>query len=350
MSASITKDDGSAEPGRLSTGTAPAGPNRLHLIAYNEGSLAESDLADATSLPALDDALVYWINVERWGDSGVVEAVGDRFGIHPLILEDILNDMQRPKVDDFGEYLFIVVKMLDYDAQEESVRAEQLSLILRSNVVISFQDPGGDLFEPIRERLRGAKGRVRRSGADYLAYVLIDAVVDNYFSILEKLGEQIEVLEDELVAQPTRTTLQALHDLKREMIYLRQSAWPLREIVSQLQRGGSPLIADSTQLYLRDVYDHTIHIMDMVETFREMLSGMVDLYLSSISNRMNEIMKLLTIISTVFIPLTFLAGMYGMNFKHMPELDWRWSYPILWAIMIVIVLVMVRYFRRKGWL
>ena len=350
MPASLTQDDASpdseyGEKARLAGGLA-----RMHLIAFNEGSLAESDHADVTSLPALDDAVVYWINVERWGDSGVVEAVGDRFGIHPLILEDILNDMQRPKVDDFGEYLFIVVKMLDYDAQEESVRAEQLSLILRSNVVISFQDPGGDLFEPIRERLRGAKGRVRRSGADYLAYVLIDAVVDNYFSILEKLGEQIEVLEDELVAQPTRTTLQALHDLKREMIYLRQSAWPLREIVSQLQRGGSPLIADSTQLYLRDVYDHTIHIMDMVETFREMLSGMVDLYLSSISNRMNEIMKLLTIISTVFIPLTFLAGMYGMNFKHMPELDWRWSYPTLWVIMTVIVLVMVRYFRRKGWL
>jgi magnesium transporter len=240
--------------------------------------------------------------------------------------------------------------MLDYDREESKIKVEQVSLILGENFVISFQETEGDIFNPIRERVRNNKGRVRKMGADYLAYVLIDAVVDNYFLILEALGEQIESMEEELVANPTPETLQTIHNLKREMIFLRKSVWPLRELISGLERGESALIRESTGIYLRDVYDHTIQVIDTVETFRDMLSGMLDIYLSSVSNRMNEVMKVLTIIATIFIPLTFLAGIYGMNFEFMPELRWHWSYPLVWCVMIVIGVAMIFYFKRKKWL
>ncbi|MDH4221997.1 MAG: magnesium/cobalt transporter CorA, partial [candidate division Zixibacteria bacterium] len=229
---------------------------------------------------------------------------------------------------------------------------EQISLILGSNFVISFQEGiEGDVFNPLRERIRAGKGRIRQLGTDYLAYSLIDAVVDNYFIILEKLGEKIESREEELVTNPTPETLQTIHNLKREMIFLRKSVWPLRELISKLEREESSLIHESTGLYLRDVYDHTIQVIDTVETYRDMLSGMLDIYLSSVSNRMNEVMKVLTIIATIFIPLTFVAGIYGMNFEFMPELKWHWVYP--WAFWLVIAGItgfLVFYFKRKKWL
>jgi magnesium transporter len=209
----------------------------------------------------------------------------------------------------------------------------------------------GDIFNPLRERIRQAKGRVRKMGPDYLAYNLLDAVVDNYFAVLEKLGEQIEGMEEELVTNPTPETLQKIHNLKREMIFLRKSVWPLREVVSRLERGESKLIHESTGIYLRDVYDHTIQVIDTIETYRDMLSGMLDIYLSSISNRMNQVMKVLTIIATIFIPLTFVAGIYGMNFEYMPELKWHWFYPkAFWLVMLGVAAVMLVYFRRKRWL
>jgi magnesium transporter len=227
---------------------------------------------------------------------------------------------------------------------------EQISLILGPNFVISFQEKKGTVFNPIRERIRNDKGRIRKMGSDYLAYSLLDLIVDNYFIIMEKLGEKIEFLEEEVVTHPTPETLQTIHHLKREMIFLRKGVWPLREVVSGLERGESSLIKESTRIYLRDVYDHTIQTIDTIETYRDMVSGMLDIYLSSISNRLNAVMKVLTIIATIFMPLTFLAGIYGMNFKYMPELTWKWGYPVLCLIMIGIGIFMLAYFKKKNWL
>jgi len=257
---------------------------------------------------------------------------------------------QRPKYEDFEKYLFVALKMLMLDEKNNEVTSEQVSLIVSSDFVISFQETEGDVFNPIRERLRNAKGRIRKEGADYLAYSLIDTIVDNYFSILEKIGEDVESIEEELVTNPTPKTLQIIHDLKRQTISLRKSVWPLREIVSGLERGEIPVIKKTTRIYLRDVYDHTIQVIDTVETLRDMIAGMLDIYLSSVSNRLNEIMKVLTIISTIFIPITFVTGLYGMNFKYMPELNWRWGYFGVLGIVLMVVCVMLVYFRRKRWI
>lgn len=241
--------------------------------------------------------------------------------------------------------------MLHFSDTSKSVVTEQVSIILGRNYVISFQEgKKGDVFNPIRERLRNNKGLIRKMGTDYLVYSLMDTVVDNYFVVLEKLGEKIESMEEELVLKPAPATLNALNKQKREMILMRKSVWPLREVITSMERHASSLITDSTTLYFRDVYDHTIQVIDAVETFRDMLSGMLDIYLSSVSNRMNEVMKVLTIIATLFMPLTFIVGLYGMNFKHMPELEWPWGYPMVLVFMIVIVVFMLAYFRRKKWL
>ena len=297
-----------------------------------------------------DKPTVTWINIDGLQEINIVEKIGAHFGIHPLILEDILHTGQRPKGEDLGDYLFIVLKMIYHDENEDEIIGEQVSLILGQNYVISFQEREGDIFNPIRERIRNSKGRIRKGGADYLAYALVDAVVDHYFVILEKLGERIESLEEELVTNPTPETLQIIHKLKRNLIFLRKSVWPLREVINALERGESPLITNSTGIYLRDVYDHTIQVIDTIETFRDMVSGMLDIYLSSVSNRMNEVMKVLTIMATIFIPLTFIAGIYGMNFKFMPELEWHWGYPTALIVMLGVVGFMVMYFRRKRWL
>jgi magnesium transporter len=240
--------------------------------------------------------------------------------------------------------------MLYYDDITNEINSEQVSIIFGQNFVISFQEKEGDVFNPIREMIRTGKGRIRKMGADYLAYSLIDAIVDSYFIILEKLGENIEDIEDTMIANPTPETLQAIHRLKRKMILLRKSVWPLREVVSAIERSDSSLIQKPTRIYLKDVYDHTIQVIDTVETFRDVLSGMLDVYLSSISNKMNEIMKVLTIIATIFIPLTFIAGVYGMNFEYMPELKWQWGYPVIWFVMLIIGISMLAYFRKKKWL
>jgi magnesium transporter len=280
----------------------------------------------------------------------ILEQLGECMGVHPLVLEDILNTDQRPKLEDFDDYLFIVLKMSHYDDQNGEMEVEQISLILGPNYVVSFQERPGDVFDPIRERITNGRGRIRKLGADYLAYALIDAIVDHYFVVLEQIGEKIEFLEEELITDPTPETLQTIHNLKREMIFLRKSVWPLREVVGGLERRESPLIGESIAVYLRDVYDHTIQVIDTLETFRDMISGMLDIYLSSVSNRMNEVMKVLTIIATIFIPLTLIAGIYGMNFKHMPELEQPWGYPVVWGVMLATAIVMLIYFRRKKWL
>jgi magnesium transporter len=324
----------------------------IEVIDYDAAHFEQKQVETAEDcIPYRDKPTVTWIDVEGIHQVEVLERLGECFGLHPLTVEDILNTDQRPKMEEFDSYIYVVLKMLSYDDERDEVVTEQTSLVLGANFVLCFQEgEKGDVFEPTRERLATGKGRIRQMGADYLAYSLVDAVVDNYFVILEKLGDEVEILEDELVSDPRPETLQAIHDLKREMIFLRKSVWPLREVIGRLERGETPLIKDSTRIYLRDVYDHTIQVIDSVETLRDMLSGMLDIYLSSVSNRMNEVMKVLTIIATIFIPLTLLAGVYGMNFSYMPELEWRWGYPVLWLVMLSVAAVMLLYFRRKRWL
>ena len=324
---------------------------RITVIDYDETQFEQEAVKTVEEcLPFKDKPTVTWINIDGLHDVKVIEKLGRYFGLHPLLLEDILNTEQRPKMEDFGDYVFLVFKMLYYNDKTEQIEAEQVSLILGPNWVISFQECEGDVFDPLRDRLRKGKGRIRKMGADYLAYALVDAIVDHYFIILEEFGEKIEDTETELATNPTRETLQAIRTTKKEMIFLRKSVWPLRELVSGLERGESPLIQESTGIYLRDVYDHTVQVIDTVESFRDMISGMLDIYLSSISNRMNEVMKVLTIFAAIFIPLTFVAGIYGMNFEYMPELRWHWGYFGVLIGMASVTGGMLVYFRRKRWL
>jgi magnesium transporter len=324
---------------------------KIRLTTYRDSDYEEKDVESiAECLPCKERAGVAWIDIEGIHQVDIIEKAGKTFNLHPLVLEDILNTEQRPKVDEFEDYIFVILKMLTYDDTAAQVKIEQVSLVLGADFLISFQEAQGDVFEPVRERLRKGKGRIRKMGHDYLAYALIDAVVDNYFIVLEKLGEEIESLEEELMIDPGPATVQTIHILKRELIYLRKSVWPLRELIKGLEKSESDLFQEKTTVFLRDVYDHTIQVIDTVETFRDMVSGMLDVYLSSVSNRMNEVMKVLTIMATVFIPLTFIAGIYGMNFKFMPELEWHWGYPLVWAVMAAVFVVMLIYFKRKKWL
>lgn len=324
---------------------------RIRIIDYDEAQFQEKEAKTVEDcFPFKEKPTVTWINIDGLHQVDIIEKIGKHFDIHPLVLEDILSTGQRPKMEDSKDYLFIVLKMLHYDEEVSQIQSEQVSIVFGSNFLISFQESEGDVFDHVRARIRDGKGRIRKAGADYLAYALIDAIVDNYFIILEKLGENIEDLEEELVTNPKEETLQQIHTLKTEMLFLRKSVWPLREVISGLERGESPLINKETGIYLRDLYDHTIQVMDTVESFRDMVSGMLDTYLSSISNRMNAVMKVLTIIATIFIPLTFIVGIYGMNFRFMPELQWHWGYFGVLLLMAVIAIFMVFYFRRKRWL
>lgn len=337
-------------------GAAAAPPLRITVMDYDEAHLEEKPVGSVEECFVYKDRpTVTWINIDGLRDAEAIERLGARFGLHPLILEDILNTSERPKIEDYGAYLFCVLKVFCADGNHAGPKAcggrmLQASLVLGSNFVISFGERENPIFDPVRERLRKGKGRIRKSGADYLAYALIDAIVDSYFVVLEQLGEEIEDLEDDLIVQPRRELLQKIHALKREMIALRKSVWPLREVVNTMERLETPLITPATDIFLRDVYDHTIQVIDNVETFRDILSGMLETYLSSVSYRMNEVMKVLTIIATIFIPLTFIVGVYGMNFRHMPELEWRSGYFLVWGVMAVIAVAMLAFFKRKKWL
>jgi len=324
---------------------------KINLIDYDETQFQEKEVKTVEEcFPFKDTPTVTWINIDGVHDIELIEKLGKNFDLHPLILEDIVNTQQRPKMEDSGNYIFIVLRMLHYNTLDSEIKSEQVSLILGSNFVISFQESEGDVFGPIRERIRKGKGRIRKMGADYLAYALVDAIVDNYFIVLEKLGETIEGIEDKLIQAPTPEILQTIHSLKREAISLRKSVWPLRELISGLERAETPLIHKSTKIYIRDIYDHTIQVIDTIESFRDTITGMLDIYLSSVSNRMNEVMKVLTIFAAIFIPLTFIAGIYGMNFTFMPELSWHWGYPSLLIFMALVAMVLLFYFKRKRWL
>ena len=293
---------------------------------------------------------VTWINVNTVGDLGLLESLGTAFGLHSLTIQDITNTSHRVKYEDFGRYLLLILKMLDFDASTKSVDAEQLSLAFGPDFVISFQERPGDFFEPLRDEIRVKDSIVRKMGADYLACRIVDIVVDNYFGTVENFGSEIEDREDDLVSNPTRQTLGSIQGIKKDMMRLRQYVWPVREILSELSKHGSPLIKEETLAYFRDVYDRVFEAMDLIETTRDMVSGMIDIYLSSMSNKTNDVMKVLTVVATIFIPLTFIVGLYGMNFKYMPELDSPWGYPAILIIMLAVAVSMLIYFRRKHWI
>lgn len=324
---------------------------KITVLDYDENTCVEREFQDVEEcLKFTDKPTVSWINIDGLHDTEIINRIGGHFGIHPLVLEDILNTDKRPEIDDYVDYIYIILKMIYIDPEEDQINAEQVSLLLCKNTVISFQEGAGDPFEFIRERIRGGKGRIRKSGADYLAYALADAVVDNYYIVLEEMGELIEEIEDELIEEPDQDTLREIYELKREMLYLRKYIWPLREVVHKLQISESPLIDSNTKVYIRDLYSHAIQITDTAESYREMITGMLETYLSVASNRMNEVMKMLTIIASIFIPLTFVAGLYGMNFEYMPELHHRWGYPGIIVLMLLIATGMIYYFKRRKWL
>ncbi len=326
-------------------------PTRITIIDYDERGVREHVVSDVDACaPFLESNSVTWINVDGVHDVEIVRRLGALTGLHPLFVEDICNTTQRPKLEDEGDALFLVLKMLDADTNGD-VSTEQVSLVLGRKFVVTFQEYQGDVFDAIRERIRGGKGRIRKMRADYLAYSIVDAIVDRYFLLMEQLGDRIELLEGNLVDSPGRETLATINRLKRELLFLRKSVWPLREVIDRLGRDEFTLIHKETRIYLRDVYDHAVQVIDTVSTMRDMVSGMLDIYLSSMSNRMNEVMKVLTIIATIFIPLTFIAGVYGMNFRHMPELEWHWAYPYtFWPLVLAIGGAMLFFFRRRKWL
>ena len=319
------------DPGSLVyVGDKEKKPITITLFDYKAEHFIEKTILSVEDLLAYKQTeTTSWINIDGVHDVEILEKIGKHFDIHPLTLEDILNTNQRPKLDEYPNYLYVVLRMFFLDEKDKSLKNEQVSLILTKNFVITFLEDAGDVFNPVRERIKKAGTKMREYGTDYLAYALIDSIVDSYFHILEKLGEEIEELEDAVVVDPNKNDIQVMHLLRREMILLRKAIWPLREVISSVQRNEIDFIEEKTRVYLRDVYDHTIQVIDTIESYRDMIVGMLDAYLSSTSNKLNEVMKVLTVISTLFIPLTFLAGVYGMNFRHFPELGYDWMLSLI---------------------
>ena len=353
---------GLPSPHRAGTapGTLVADPTAskpvVRLIAYGPAGCVERELATPLDYEfvrkSLVDYPVTWINVDGLGDVEVVRRLGEIFGLHVLALEDVLNNHQRAKVEQYGDHLFIVARVIEGGARLDS---DQLAIFVGERFILTFQQLAGDCLDPLRDRIRQGRGIVRASGPDYLAYAMIDSVVDSYFPILEGFGEEIEDLETTIAESPTGVTIPKIHGIKRRLLVLRRAIWPLREALHVLVRDPIPLIKADTRIYLRDCADHTFQIMDLVETYRELTSDLLDLYHSSLSNRMNEVMQVLTVIATIFIPLTFIVGVYGMNFDtkispwNMPELEWYWGYPAVWAVMLAVAGGLLYFFRRKGW-
>lgn len=323
---------------------------RATAIRYDGHSYDERTAATLADYPD-DREKRTWLNLDGLHDVEWLKAIGKRYGIEPLALEDILSTDQRPKFENHGEYLFVVAKMIYPPTDAGPSVIEQVSLIISKAYLLTFQESAGDVFDPVRERLRNGRGRIRNGGSDYLAYALIDAIVDNYFLVLEHFGERLAALELELAEDEGGTqTLRAIHAMRNELIVLRKSIWPLRDVLSSLERTESKIITDATRKYIRDVHDHALQIIETLETYRDLVSSMLDLYLSTASHRMNEIMKVLTVIATIFIPLTFVAGIYGMNFETMPELSWKYGYATVWAIMAAVAISLLVFFRRRHWI
>ncbi len=345
-----TKKAGLSPGTLIHVGETRSAPVTVDVVTYDASEVVELKNIQPDRLPSPAEKAITWVRIDGIENVEVIEAIGQKYNLHPLLLEDILNSEQRPKIEDFGDYLFIVMKMISWNQSKGQHSSDQVAIILAESLVISIHENENAFFNPIRERILNGKGRIRSMGSDYLAYALMDAIVDNYFTVFDKLGESIEQLEEHLVTNPHTSALQTINYLKREVIFLRRSIWPLREIVTVMERRESPLIRQGTIVYLRDLYDHTIQIIDSIEMIRDILTGMLDIYISSIGNKTNQVIKVLTIIATIFIPLTFLVGVYGMNFEYMPELAWRWGYPLIWTLVIGIGGGMLYYFRRRKWL
>ncbi len=291
-----------------------------------------------------------WINVDGLSNTTEIEKLGKFFELHPLIIEDIVNTNQRPKIDEYQDYFFIVAKMLYYKKDGE-LENEHISIVFGKDYVLTFQEAGGDVFDGVRERLSGAKGRIRSRGADYLAYALLDAIVDNYFVVVEEMGDKIELMEEQLLSmQPSDDITYEIQELKRTMLRIRRAVFPLREVVSRLEKVDNELIQEQTVNYIRDLFDHIIQVSENIDIYREMSWGLMDMYMTTINNKMNEVMKVLTIMASIFIPLTFIAGIYGMNFEYMPELQWKYSYYALWVVMFVLFILMLIFFKRRKWI
>ncbi|WP_235334103.1 magnesium/cobalt transporter CorA [Pelosinus fermentans] len=346
----ITKKVGLPPGTLLHIGSTRSEKVKIRMLCYSSEHWNEKEFDKVDELlenKSITDKC--WIHISGVHVVSMIEKIGAAFHIHSLVLEDIVNTNQRPKMEDNKEYLYIIVKMIHcYD--NKNIDFEQVSLIVGSNYILSFQENDNDTFEKIRERMKSTTGKIRSKGVDYLAYALLDCIVDNYYVALEYLGDKIEVLENKIIVHPQPKVLKEIHTLKNEMLFVRKAVWPLREIINVLSRGDSVLFTKDTLIYIRDVYDHMIQVIDSIEMYRDMVTGMLDLYLSNVSFKTNEVMKVLTIIATIFIPLTFIVGLYGMNFKYMPELEWKWGYPAILIIMAFISGCMIVYFRRKKWM
>ncbi|MBP2626746.1 MAG: magnesium Mg(2+) and cobalt Co(2+) transport protein CorA [Firmicutes bacterium] len=335
----------------LHTGSMRNEKIKISMLCYSKDDWTEQQLSNVDELLQNDCiADVNWIHISGIHIIDVIEKIGNKFKVHPLVMEDIVNNEQRPKLEESKEYIYIVLKMINYYEQTVNIEFEQISIIIIRNYIISFQENDNHTFQQIRDRIKKTNGTIRTKGVDYLAYALIDCIVDHYYIALEYLGEKIESLEDKLMLDPGPNVLKEIHSLKTEMLFVRKAIWPLREIINALARGDSVLFSQDTLIYLRDVYDHIIQVIDTIEMYRDMVTGMFDIYISSVSYKLNEVMKILTIIATIFIPLTFIVGLYGMNFKYMPELEWEWGYPAVLIFMGVISTFMIIYFKRKNWI
>ena len=330
---------------------APKIPPQITMIEYWADYLEERRNVECDELlEHLNNKLVTWINIDGLGDLTVLRILGERFNLHPLALEDVLDTGQRPKVEQYDDYLFIVAKMLYFDSAKE-IRGEQVSMFLGKTFLITLQEePDRDVFEPVRARIRGGKGRIRKAGSDYLAYALLDAIIDHYYPVLESIGAEIDTIEDELIENPLKRPVGSLHEHKRTLTQIRRTVWPLRDVVNLLLHEEGGLIRKETKIYLRDCYDHTVQLMDVVESYRDVLSGLTELHISSIGLRTNEIMRVLTVITVMFIPLTFIAGVYGMNFTHMPELSNPYGYAGCLLLMLVVAIGEITYFKKRHWL
>lgn len=342
-----------AEPGVIRVD--PEAPRtRIRVLSYGPDDLEEMTVIDVESLAKiLGRRPVAWIDVEGLGDADMLARIGAAFRIHPLAMEDVVNVHQRPKIEAFDEHLFIVARMLSIE--EGRVEGEQVSVFLGRDFVLTFQERPGDCLEPLRARIRRPQSAIRRQGADHLAYAVLDALIDGYFPILESLGERMEGLEDEILRSPSTDDVTEVHEVKRDLLSVRRAVWPLRDALSAMIRDPSDLVRSDTRVFLRDCYDHSVQVIDTLETFREIASALMDAYMSAVSQRMNEVMKVLTLIATVFIPLTFVAGVYGMNFDtsspwNMPELRWKYGYAAFWGLIAVTTVTMVLVFRSRGWI
>lgn len=343
-------DEPGSEPGTLII-EPDAKPSRIILIDYDEdNAIRKVDITPNACAPYIGTNTVSWMDIQGLGSETVLKQVGEIFNLHPLLLEDVVNVPQRPKLEDYNNQLLVISHMVRLKEDESGFDTEQVSFVLGKRYLLSFQEEElQDCFEIVRDRIRTSQGRVRKSGADYLTYLLLDTIIDGYFPVVEHYEDRIEALEDVIISNPDRNTMQEIYDVRRELLALRRLIWPMRNVLNLLMRDHHGIVSDEVQIYFRDSYDHVIQILEIIEAYRELAASLMDVYMSTMGNKLNEIMKFLTVISTIFIPLTFIVGVYGMNFENMPELTGEWSYFIVWVIMLAVAGGLIFYFWRKGW-